>query len=70
MEIPWVNGFCIRAEAQQGAAVIQANKAGLLSLAAQLTALAKEKPGCHIHYDRSNSLEDGSAELVIELLPD
>ena len=38
----------------------------LIDLAAQLKALAKAQPGSHIHYDESNSLEEGSAEMVIE----
>ena len=46
--------------------VISANKEGLLSLAAQLTALAEALPGSHIHYDVFNSLEEGSAEMIIE----
>ena len=29
-------------------------------------ALAEAVPGSHIHYDQYNSLEDGSAEMIIE----
>ena len=65
MRIEWVDGFEIRVSADHGEAVISANKEGLLSLARQLTALAEEPPGSHIHYDESNSLEEGSAELII-----
>ena len=66
MRIEWVDGFeiCVRIENDE--AVISANKEGLLSLAKQLTALAEETPGSHIHYDQYNSLEEGSAELIIE----
>ena len=46
--------------------VISANREGLLSLARQLQALAEGVPGDHIHYDEYNSLEERSAELVIE----
>ena len=46
--------------------VVSANREGLLSLAGQLAALAEEKPGTHIHYDAGNSLEEGSAEMIIE----
>ncbi len=67
MRIEWEDEFCIKVQAEQGYAAITANKAGLLSLAMQLTALAEEKPGSHLHYDCYNSLEDGSAELVIAL---
>ncbi len=62
----WVNGFEIHVSIVNGSAVISANKEGLLSLAGQLTALAEEPPGSHIHYDEHNSLEKGSAEMIIE----
>ena len=66
MNIPWEDGAMLRVQLQNGAAVISANRAGLLSLAAQLTALAREPAGSHIHYDEYNSLETGSVELLIE----
>ena len=67
MEINWEDGFTIKVRVEDGGTVvISANKEGLLSLAAQLTDLANEKTGCHIHYDAYNSLEDGSPELIIE----
>ena len=64
MKIEWVDGFEILVSTASGGAVISANKEGLLSLAKQLTALAEETPGSHIHYDENNSLEEGSAELI------
>ena len=66
MKMEWVEGFEIKAAAENGEIVISANREGLLSLAKQLTALADGVPGDHIHYDESNSLEEGSAELIIE----
>ena len=66
MHIEWVDGFEIRVTADKHEAVISANRAGLLSLARQLEALADAAPGDHIHYDAYNSLEEGSAELIIE----
>ncbi len=42
------------------------HREGLLSLAKQLTALANGVPGDHIHYEEYNSLEEGSAEMIIE----
>ena len=66
MEVKWVHGFEIRVTVDNGAAVISANKEGLLSLARQLAALADGQPGDHIHYDEHTSLEEGSAELIIE----
>ena len=65
MQIEWVDGFEIRVETDSHAAVISANREGLLSLAGQLAALAEAPPGSHIHYDDCNSLEDGSAEMII-----
>ena len=65
MEIEWVDGFEIRVKVDHDAVVISANKEGMLSLAKQLTALAEAAPGQHIHYDENNSLEDGSAEMII-----
>ena len=66
MEIKWENGFAISVCVDHGAVVISANREGLLSLAGQLTALANEKTGSHIHYDEHNALEDGSTELIVE----
>ena len=65
MEIEWVDGFEIRVKVDHDAVVISANKEGMHSLAKQLTALAEAAPGQHIHYDEDNSLEDGSAEMII-----
>ena len=66
MDIAWKDGFEIRVRVEGGAAVISANREGLLSLAGQLAALAEAPPGTHIHYDAYSSLEEGSAELIIE----
>ena len=66
MKIEWVDGFEIKAVVNNDEIVISANREGLLSLAKQLTLLADGIPGDHIHYDESNSLEEGSAKLIIE----
>ncbi len=66
MKTDWEPGAEIRVRAENGAAVISANREGLLSLAGQLAVLAEETAGSHIHYDEHNSLEDGSAELIVE----
>ena len=66
MRAEWVDGFTIHVAVDHGGAVISANREGLLSLAKQLTALAEGVPGDHIHYDEYNSLEEGSAELIME----
>ncbi len=66
MEIRWSDGACIMAEIYGETVTMSANRGGLLSLADQLTALAEELPGAHIHYDEYDSLEEGSCELIIE----
>lgn len=66
MKVEWVEGFEIRAVVENNEIVISANKAGLLSLAKQLTALAEGVPGDHIHYDEYTSLEKGSSDMIIE----
>lgn len=66
MDIEWEDGFTIKVKVDDGAVVVRANKEGLLSLARQLMALADTDAGCHIHYDEHNSLEEGSAEMIIE----
>ena len=67
MEFKWVDGYEIRVTAaEDGTIVISANREGLLSLANHCEALAKGRPGDHIHLDVYNSLEEGSEELIIE----
>lgn len=70
MKIEWTDGFEIRVSVEGGVAVISANGAGLRSLAGQLAALADAAPGSHIHYDEYNSLEEGSAEMIVVQTPD
>ena len=64
----WEYGFTITTSGTADSFTLSANKAGLISLAMHLLTLAQDEvpPGCHIHYDESNSLEDASTELVIE----
>ena len=66
MELKWEEGFSIQVSAEKNTVTLRLNRAGLLSLAGQLAALAEEKPGSHVHYDEYNSLETGSAELIVE----
>ena len=70
MEIQWEEGFTIAVEIQGDEVVLRANREGLRSLAGQFLALAEETPGTHINYDAYNSLEDGSSDLVVELIGD
>ena len=66
MDLTWEEGYEITVGCENGAAVISANREGLLSLANHLKELADEPSGSHIHLDQWNSLEDGSTELIIE----
>ncbi|MFG2836862.1 Imm32 family immunity protein [Streptomyces zaomyceticus] len=51
-----------------GEVVIEANAAGLRTLAGHLLVLAGEgvPDGAHLHLEESNGLEDGSVGLVLE----
>ena len=66
MRIEWIDGFRIQVSVENGEAVLSGNKEGLFSLGLQLIALAEEAPGSHLHLDAWNSLEEGSAELILE----
>jgi hypothetical protein len=68
MEIQWEPNFTILAHIENESVNIKANSDGLISLARILLTLAQSEipSGYHIHLDSSNSLEDGSCELVIE----
>lgn len=70
MTFHWIDGFTINVAIDGNTVVIKANKEGLLSLTNHLKTLAEEPvPGAHFHLDEFNSLEDGSAELIVERLP-
>ena len=64
----WEDGFEIHVKIDGQQVVISANKAGLNSLANHLINLAQiDIPaGHHMHLDEFNSLEQGSAEMIIE----
>ena len=66
MKTEWIDGSVIRVDADKKEVTLSANKEGLLSLAGQLMALAEGMPGDHFHYDEYNSLEEGSAEMIVE----
>jgi adenine deaminase len=48
--------------------LITGDAAGLRNLAIQLLSLAENYvyPGCHVHLDSSNSIEDGPVQLVLQ----
>ncbi|MBR5640827.1 MAG: hypothetical protein IKW92_01695 [Firmicutes bacterium] len=67
MQFNWEDGFEISVRVEDdGSVVISANEEGLRSLADHLNALADEAAGDHFHLDEYNSLEEGSAELIVE----
>ena len=66
MELKWERDAGILVRIDGDTAVISADRSGLLSLAEQLRTLAGEVSGSHIHYDEYNSLQEGSAQLIIE----
>ncbi|MBR6312190.1 MAG: hypothetical protein IKR51_04370 [Oscillospiraceae bacterium] len=65
MKIKWEDGFEISVSVTEDGAVVSANPEGLRSLAGILMSLAEAAPGAHVHLDEHNSLEDGSAGLVL-----
>ena len=66
MEFIWEDGFEIRTRTEGDEVTISANRAGLVSLANNLLALAADEKGSHFHLDEFNALEEGSCELIIE----
>jgi hypothetical protein len=69
IQTTWEEGFTIAVQIDsEGAVLIQADRAGLISLALHLLTLAQEAVpvGSHMHYDEHNALENGSCELIIE----
>jgi hypothetical protein len=66
MNVEWVDGSRIKVTIENDTVTISANRQGLLSLSRQLSDLADEENGVHIHYDEYNSLEDDSTEMIIE----
>ncbi|WP_367914436.1 hypothetical protein [Leadbetterella sp. DM7] len=64
----WEDGFEIEVQESNGVVIIVANKEGLLSLANHLINLAQDSvpSNTHLHFDRYNSLEDNSSELIVE----
>jgi hypothetical protein len=63
----WENGFELQTNIHSGIITISGNKEGLISLANHLLNLSQEEipSGFHLHFDDSNSLEEGSSELII-----
>ena len=70
MQYNWEDGFVINVKADKLAVIIEANEAGLKSLANHLLNLAQDDvpKGHHLHFDAYNSLESDSIELTIQKL--
>jgi hypothetical protein len=68
LEYRWEMGFEIEVKYENGIIILTANKAGLFSLANHFLNLAQDKisSGYHLHLDESNSLEEGSIDLIIQ----
>lgn len=68
MVLNWENDFQIKVSNENGTISIEANAEGLISLANHFLNLAQNSvpTGTHIHFDKFNSLEDDSLELLIE----
>ncbi|SEG69581.1 hypothetical protein SAMN05216223_108196 [Actinacidiphila yanglinensis] len=64
----WEEGARIEVRDLGGEIVIEANAAGLKTLADHLLTLARDgtPDGAHLHLEDSNGLEAGSASLVLE----
>ena len=64
----WEDSFEIETKITHGEILISANKAGLISLAKQLLALAQDSvpQHCHFHLDEHNVLEGGSIPLILQ----
>lgn len=64
----WDDEFEVSVANEKGEVVIRANRAGMISLARTLLTLSGEDvpSGTHVHLDQYNTLNDDSAELVIE----
>ena len=67
LALVWEDNFQISCSVNGAAVCIQANGAGLVSLARHMLELAQDNAPefSHIHLDSFNSLEEGSAELII-----
>jgi hypothetical protein len=64
----WDDGFEISVSSDADGVRIQANAAGLRSLARQMLLLAQDRvpSGHHLHLDEDSALEPGSVSLILE----
>lgn len=64
----WEPGAEITVAVDGGEVVISANAEGLMTLARTMLAVATAQVGSHVHLDDLGGLQEGSAELIIELV--
>ena len=64
----WEDDFILDIQVEDKTVYLRANEAGLISLARILLTLSQPAvmKNYHLHLDDSNSLEDGSTEIIIE----
>ena len=67
VQLMWDDGFAITVRLSHGEVVIEANQAGLLSLARHCVTLAQSTipSGDHVHLDADGGLEDDSMPLIL-----
>jgi hypothetical protein len=67
MRTDWEDEHWVKVTIDNGSVAIQANSAGLRSLARHLLTLAQDSVpfGHHWHFDDRNGFEEGSTELII-----
>lgn len=70
--LAWEGDYVIHTQVDSSSCTIRANAAGLISLARHMLTMAQSNvpAGVHFHLDDSNSLEEGSIELIIDRLGD
>ena len=68
MEINWHDNSIIKVNVINEQICISGNKEALKSLSNILNDLSNEDVGSHIHFDKYNSLQDESNDLIIELI--
>lgn len=64
----WEHGAEIAVAFDGRGVVISANAEGLMTLARTMLAVASAHVGSHMHLDDIGGLQEGSAELIIELV--
>jgi hypothetical protein len=71
MKTPWEENFILHVRiTEEGSVHLLGNREGLISLARHLLILSQASVPIHyhLHYDKWNSLEDDSVELIVERL--